>query len=40
MPATNNTLNRFYPTLDTVVNTDDIPDALGFMLNPIFTIFY
>ena len=38
MPVTNNTLKKFYLTLDTVVNIDDISDALGFIKDIIETL--
>ena len=35
MPVTNITLPRFYPTLASVVNKDEIPEALGFIKTSI-----
>ena len=31
--------NRYYPTLASVVNTEDIPDALGFIKTGILNLF-
>lgn len=31
--------NRYYPRLSSIVNTDDIPEILGFIKNGIVTVF-